>query len=178
MSTEVPEGKRILLVPLGHVITMILAQEILEAFDTTAASNLAYAYESNSVERQYAYLQEVEKSGDPFWLIRHDGRLIGTIALREYDRRNRNARFGVLIFRKEDQSLHYGSEAVSIIESYASRKLELHKIYVRILTRNDHGFAWWIRHGYSPEGVMREEYLLQNGTYADMLSLVKFAPSS
>lgn len=169
------------LVPLPKV-TPTVAHRLMLAFDGSQARNLNYAKEPNTLARQLAYLEEVQALGDPFWMIETvaDERLIGTIALREVDRRNRNARLGILIFQREDRGKGWGADAIRLVESHAFQSMRLHKVYVRILASNVESQHKWTKLGYVYEGIMREEYLVdpQAERYEDMHSYGKIAPSS
>lgn len=152
------------------------AERLVVAMDAPSSQNLAFFKTPVTLERQRAYLATLEASNqDQLFLIEKytgDRKLLGTIGLHEYDHNNKNARLGMLIFRREDRGKGYSREAIRIIHRYAfTTHLGLHKLYIRVLLSNAVGLARYRRIGYRVEGVLREEYHVGDGVFEDMFCL-------
>lgn len=142
----------------------------LEAIDPNASKNLSFFSQPLNVERQLAYLSAmVQSQSDLLFIIERadDGAAIGAIGLHEIDYANRNARIGLMIFNPRDRGRGYSTEALEILECFAFVRFELNKLYIRVLVENDRALHKYERRGYVKEGVLRQEYLL-NEIYHDM----------
>ena len=160
---------RVRLVPA----TVADAPRMYAALVPEATKNLSFFSTENSLDRQWFFLEKIEKSqGDMLFVVELvvDGSAVGTIGLREFDHGNRNARLGALIFRPEDRGKGYNREATQLLFRHAFTELRLHKIYVRVLRRNGEAIAKHLRMGFQIESTFREEYLL-DGEYLDMIGL-------
>jgi len=169
------EGKTVTLVCVGEGIAEDavegIAEEMLQAIEPDNTKNLSFFSESVSLSREIEYLKKMERSeSDILFVVRlkNDNRIIGAIGLHEYDKGNRNARLGILIFRKEDRGEGSGGEAVQLILKHAFLEMELHKIYVRVLKTNKKAANHYRNLGFVREGYLREEYYL-NGNFCDMI---------
>ena len=158
-------GLRLVPAEVGH------AEAILRVLDPNSARNLQMFAEGKApgLERQRAYLRRmVDSASDYFLLIEGaGGQLLGTIALHEVDMHHRNARFGILIFDRNERGKGKGSAAINLLLHFAFLELRLHKVYGKVFTTNDAALSNYVRLGFHPEGVLRQEYLLR-GKYHDM----------
>jgi diamine N-acetyltransferase len=138
-----------------------------------AARNLSFFSTTHSLERQRAYLEKMAQSEtDLLFTIERvaDEAAIGAAGLHEYDHTNRNARLGMLIFRPENRGLGYSRDAMNLILGHAFQVLHLHKVYIRLLARNEKALAKYQKMGFKVESTFREEYLL-DGVFLDMIGL-------
>ena len=160
---------RVRLVPA----TVADAPRMYAALVPEATKNLSFFSTENSLDRQRAFLEKIEKSqSDMLFVVElvADGSAVGTIGLHEFDHANRNARLGALIFQPADRGKGYNHDATQLLFRYAFTELRLHKIYVRVLKRNEKAVAKHLRMGFQIESTFREEYLL-DGEYLDMIGL-------
>jgi RimJ/RimL family protein N-acetyltransferase len=141
------------------------AERLFLAIRPEASKNLAYFSADQSIERQRAYLASIEANDSSLLYVIEEiatERVIGTIGLHEYDHQNRNARLGILIFTPEDRGNGFGTEATKLLFTNAFAVRQLHKLYVRVFTTNAVQLAHYERLGFRTEGMLREEYLLND----------------
>lgn len=95
-----------------------------------------------------------------------DDKLIGTVGLMDIDNINRSAELGIFIGEEEYRSNGYGSEAIKLILDYGFNYLNLHRIYLNLLSANERAHKCYIKCGFKDAGREREAVYL-NGKYYD-----------
>lgn len=174
MITSEPLVGRLMELSLATVAD---AAAMLSALEPASTQNLQFFSSPLSLHRQVEYLQRMELSpSDVLYAIveTKTRRLIGTIGLHEIDTHLKVARLGLLIFGSEDRGHGFGNEATSVLLDFAFRRLGLNKVYVNVFAENSRGQDHWENLGFTVEGKLREEYLL-NGTYHDLVRLTMLA---
>jgi RimJ/RimL family protein N-acetyltransferase len=95
-------------------------------------------------------------------------RHIGSIALHSTSASNRRAELGIMIGDKDYGSRGYGTDAILTILRFAFDEMNLHRVYLTVLTHNARAIACYKKCGFIEEGRLREERYL-HGAYTDRL---------
>ncbi len=91
-----------------------------------------------------------------FIIVEKEAQLdVGTVYLRDIDRANRHAEFGIYIGEPTERQHGLGSEAARLICDYGFHTLGLHRIYLRVLSDNAIAARCYEKVGFRPEGVLR-----------------------
>lgn len=95
-------------------------------------------------------------------------RPIGSVYLRDIDRENRQAEFGIWIGELEYHGLGLGTEATGMFVSFALHQLGLRRIFLRVFTENPGAIACYKKAGFSEERIDRQ-CVCRDGKYMDMM---------
>jgi len=108
-------------------------------------------------------------SFDPIHLIieSSDGESIGIINLNAIDLPNRNAELQIMIGKRHMIYSASSIEAELLILDYAYNRLEMHRIYSRVVEYSSESERLLKEAGFRKEGIFRK-YYFQNGRYWDV----------
>jgi len=84
-----------------------------------------------------------------------DGAHIGSVSLKNIDRLDKNAEFGIFIGDKKYWGQGCGTEAGRLIINYGFKKLKLRLIYLRYIAFNIRGEKSYKKLGFKPAGRIR-----------------------
>lgn len=99
---------------------------------------------------------------------------IGSVYLRDVDKTNQKAEFGIFIGEEDKLSCGYGKEAADLITTYGFEKLGLNKIFLRVLADNLRAVRSYQKAGFEQEGLFKQDIIL-DGNKADIIFMAKFA---
>ncbi|AKI96661.1 GNAT family N-acetyltransferase [Kosmotoga pacifica] len=133
--------------------------------------------------RQYLTLAfPINKFMEEDWIKKHssssnevnlaitaDGELIGTTGY-DIDWVNRWAEFGIGIFNKKFWGKGYGTEATKLMLKYAFHRLNLNRVYLRVLEYNERAIRVYEKCGFVLEGRQRQA-AFWDGKYHDILMM-------
>lgn len=102
------------------------------------------------------------------FIIEADNIPVGSTYLRDIDRINNSAEFGIFIGNDSFIGCGIGKEATKLLLSYAFEKMELHRVFLRVLSYNKRAIATYEHCGFSLEGVAKDMVLLDN-QYHDVI---------
>jgi methionyl-tRNA formyltransferase len=121
-------------------------------------------------EDQYHDLfQEIQKSTDAiFFGIRciQTNKLIGFCQLDNIDMINKNAELCIQIRDLSERNKSYGTEAVNILLGFAFNDLEIHRVYLHVLSTNFPAIRTFEKNGLIQEGLLRQAAFV-NGEFLD-----------
>lgn len=100
--------------------------------------------------------------------LRESGRRIGSVYLRDIDRVNRSAEFGIYIGEDDARGRGYGREAAEALVRFGFAQLGLHRVFLRAFAYNENALRCYDRAGFSREGVFRDMVRI-DGAYYDMV---------
>ncbi|MDY6361059.1 MAG: GNAT family protein [Lachnospiraceae bacterium] len=103
-------------------------------------------------------------------------RPIGSVYLRDIDRKNRKAEYGVFIGEDSARGHGYGTAACRLICDYAFHELSLHKIYLRVFSDNLAAQKSYKKAGFKEEAYAHDTVRI-NGKYRDMIFMALINPS-
>jgi RimJ/RimL family protein N-acetyltransferase len=102
-------------------------------------------------------------------------RLIGSTSFFDFNHRNRNAEFGLLIGDKSIWNKGYGTEVTRLMLRHGFETLNLHRIVLRVFSTNPAARRVYEKAGYRLEGTMREaDY--RDGKYVDLHLMAVLQP--
>ncbi len=102
------------------------------------------------------------------------GNKIGSVYLRDIDRVNLKAEFGIFIGEEDKLGCGYGKEAAKLITEYGFLNLGLNKIFLRVVAENERARKSYKRAGFTEEGLLKEDRII-NGEKKDLIFMAKFA---
>lgn len=93
---------------------------------------------------------------------------IGSVYLRNIDLKHNSGEYGIFIGEEEARGKGYGTEAAKLFVASMFEKLQLHRIFLRVLSENDVAYRSYERAGFIKEGVARDMVRI-NGIYKDVI---------
>lgn len=127
-----------------------------------------------TVESHTKWLNEVVKQEKAVQYIidtKEDGR-IGSVFLRDIDRKNRKAEYGIFIGETAAQGKGYGSEAAKLMIQYGFEMLDLHKIMLRVFSFNHLAIKSYENAGFEQEGYLKDEVYIDDKFYDIVLMAI------
>jgi diamine N-acetyltransferase len=159
-SPELPvinlKGERVALGPLRRDLVSTYLRW-LNDFDVTRG--LAFGMRPVTLESEEAWYDRAAKATDElhFTLYERDTlKPVGNAALVHVDHRNRTAEYGIVIGDKEYWNRGFGTEATSLVLSYAFLGLNLHSVMLRVHSDNDRAMAAYKKAGFEVMGRRRD----------------------
>jgi RimJ/RimL family protein N-acetyltransferase len=102
------------------------------------------------------------------WVI-EAGTLIGQIRLDRVNLQDRNASLSVGIENPVFLSRGLGTEAIALVQTYAFRELNLHRISLRVLAYNHRAIRAYEKCGFQTEGRERESAFVDGQWHDDLI---------
>jgi diamine N-acetyltransferase len=96
--------------------------------------------------------------------------IIGAIYLLHIDWHNRSVEFSIWIGEKLHQGKGAGLQASKLALDHAFSDLNLHRVYLTVLTSNLRAIGLYKKLGFQQEGILRGA-VYKNGSYHDMLQM-------
>ena len=90
------------------------------------------------------------------FIICVDGTPVGSVYLRDIDKKHQKAEFGIFIGEELKQGHGIGQEAGKQILKYAFDELNLNRVFLRVLAENEHAINCYKKIGFVQEGYARE----------------------
>lgn len=120
-----------------------------------------------TIESHTKWLNEVVKKGKAVQYIidtKQDGK-IGSVFLKDIDKMNQKAEFGIFIGYNDARGKGYGSEAAGLMIQHGFKELKLHKIMLRVFSDNYNAIRSYEKVGFVQEGFLKDEVYLDNRFY-------------
>ena len=108
-----------------------------------------------------------EKEGD---------RPVGSVYFRDVDRTQRKAEYGIFIGEKDGLGKGYGTLAAQGAVRYAEKVMGLHKLMLRVFADNTAARKSYERAGFEQEGLLREDFREEDGSYRDVILMAALFP--
>ena len=103
-------------------------------------------------------------------VLRRGDRLIGATSLHPGPGYNRSAMFGILIGEKREWGRGYGTEATGLIVDHGFETMNLHRIWLHVVSYNARAIRAYEKVGFRQEGVLRQE-TYREGRYWDTIAM-------
>jgi len=100
-------------------------------------------------------------------VVKESDQLIGNIGMHGISIINRYASIGIFIGDKNCWSKGYGTEALKLMQKYGFDHLNLHRIYLTVISYNTRAIKAYEKAGFVREGVHRE-HIYRFGKYHDL----------
>ncbi len=99
---------------------------------------------------------------------------VGSVYLRDIDKSNEKAEYGIFIGEDTARGKGLGTEASNIICEYGFHELNLHKIMLRVFANNISAIKSYTKAGFIQEAYLKDEVKIK-GEYKDivLMSIIK-----
>jgi RimJ/RimL family protein N-acetyltransferase len=164
------EGKRI-------ALRDFLIEDIESVYDWICQPDITRYLVTGSLPKTLreteAYVERQMARTDPLnhafvIMLRADASSIGITACHNIDWPNRVAEVGIIIGEPEQLSRGYGTEALMLLLGYSFDRLNLHRVFLRVLDFNQRAIESYLKCGFSKEGRLRDAVFL-DGDYHDVI---------
>jgi len=110
-----------------------------------------------------------KKSDEVLWAIaeKDNDQCIGHVGLYDIDHRVRSAEFAIMIGEKSFWGKGLGKTITAAVLDYGFEQLNLHRIYLSVLSANERALCLYEKLGFKKEGVLRHDQF-RNGQYLDV----------
>lgn len=142
---------------------------MLEWLNDFEVSNFfSFKNQSHSIETVQAYIQKSHHDdlNKHFAIVNESDEYLGTISLKKIDLYNLNAEYAIAI-RRSAWGKGVGTQASKHLINYAIMDLNLHKIYLNVLTSNTNAIRLYENLGFIQNGVFKD-HLKKNEVYLDL----------
>lgn len=154
-------------------LTLGDTQNIVKWRNNIAVKKNLYSQDELTPEQHIKYFEnmvETKKCVQFIIELNTDGFIsdIGTAFIKNIDYRNRNGEFGIFIGEDNARGKGYASIATNKIVAYGFEVMNLNRIFLTVMSDNIPAIKTYEKVGFIHEGVMREEYLRDDG-YVDVI---------
>ncbi len=119
-------------------------------------------------EQHYWWLENKVNTGEVAQFIIVDKETnsdVGTVFLKDIDKKNMKAEYGIFIGDEKARGKGIGTEAAKLICSYGFKDLCLHRIFLRVFAGNTQAKNSYIKAGFKEEAVLRDDVCINNKFY-------------
>lgn len=95
-------------------------------------------------------------------------RPLGSVYIRDIDRKNRKAEYGIFIGEESARGRGVGTAAAKLMLDYCFREEKLHRVFLRVLADNVQAIRSYEKAGFQREAYLRESEFL-DGEYRDIV---------
>lgn len=93
---------------------------------------------------------------------------VGTVYLRDIDKKNMRAEYGIFIGEEKFIGKGIGSRSARLIIKYAFEELCLHKVMLKVFAKNEIAIESYKKAGFKTEGYFKDEVKI-DGNYHDLI---------
>lgn len=94
---------------------------------------------------------------------------VGSVFIKNIDQQDKNGEFGIFIGLKEALGRGIGKDAMSLILNFAKETLKLHKVYLRVLEKNDRAIHLYQKIGFQIEGKLIDHVYKKEEGYLNLI---------
>ena len=138
---------------------------------------------SEAVRKRFIYREPFTREGHLAWIKnmvepgkviqmmiceQKTDRPVGSVYLRDVDRRHSKAEYGIFIGEENARGRGLGSVAAKLMLRFAFEEEKLHRIYLRVLADNPQAIGSYENAGFRREALFREDVFL-DGEYKDVI---------
>ena len=124
-------------------------------------------------ESHERWLKERVETGEVVQLIVHlkeNDRPVGCTYLRDIDRENRKAEYGVFLGEEDSRGMGIGKEILKLNIDYAFREMKLHRLFARVREDNYPSLYSFLHCGFEKEALLRDT-LYCDGSFINVVIL-------
>lgn len=114
-------------------------------------------------DKAYQFISQKNNTTKHFAIVNSDDEYLGTISLKEIDLKNRKAEYAISIRRKY-HGTGVATAATDLILKYAYEELQLHRVYLNVLSDNARAIRFYEKYGFRYEGEFEDDLYL-NGEW-------------
>jgi RimJ/RimL family protein N-acetyltransferase len=165
------------IVLIGHLVELSEIKESeLKLFvrwfkDKIVMKHIYNDYSGITLESEKRWYKQHKKSprGVVFGIrIRKGRKLIGSISLKNIDRVNNNAEYGIIIGDKKSWNKGYGTEASKLLLNFGFGTMNLESIYLKCNEHNHGAIKAYKKAGFKKQGILRNNRYY-NKEYSDSI---------
>lgn len=136
--------------------------------DAEVVHSLLIGRNLNSKEKIQEFVKNSwsDRTNMHFAIVTDADDYVGTVSLKNINYIDRNAEYAIAI-RKEYWGKNFAKIATDEILKFGFDKLNLHKIYLNVISKNTRANKFYIKYGFIKEGNLKE-HLFLNGEYVDL----------
>ena len=108
-----------------------------------------------------------------FAIETHDGEYLGGCSYFDLDAKSRHATIGISIVQPEKWSQGYGTDALNVLIKILFEELNLRKLLLSVLAKNERAIRCYQNLGFTEEGRLKEQ-VFREGEYQDMIIMGLF----
>ena len=139
-----------------------------EVTDYLSSSRMLY---SPVLEKEWLETTSKDKNDIVFNIIDLEtDKLIGSLGLHKINHIDRCAEMGIFIGDKDYRSHGYGAEAINLIVDFGFNYLNLHSVYLYVLSDNERAHKCYLKCGFKDVGCFRDSKFI-NGKYHDLICM-------
>ncbi|GHU72921.1 N-acetyltransferase [Clostridia bacterium] len=98
------------------------------------------------------------------------GQYVGGCGIHKIDWKNRVGQMGILIGNAQLRGHGYGSDAVRVLTRVGFGEMNLHKLSLTVMAKNEAALRCYAACGYKVEGTLRHE-VWREGAYHDLVAM-------
>ncbi len=110
-----------------------------------------------------------KKDEEYLWIIEKDGHCIGTAGFHHISNDDHCATYRIGIFDPACHARGIGTEVTMLLLEYGFRKMNWHRIELRVLDYNVRGIRCYEKCGFKKDGVLRENACIEGKYYSDLI---------
>ncbi|GFZ31464.1 aminoglycoside N(6')-acetyltransferase [Clostridium zeae] len=138
--------------------------------ETTIFTGTQQVFSKTDVE---SYLQNISLDSSRVDFIifsKITKKIVGEVVINDIYRNNRSSGLRICMFKKEDFSKGYGTEALFLALHYGFGMLNLHRIELEALIFNERAIQLYEKVGFKKEGIKRDGWYF-NHRYYDLVTM-------
>ena len=101
-------------------------------------------------------------------------RAVGSVYLRDVDREEKTAEYGIFIGEADARGRGVGTETARLFTAFGIDVLHLHRISLKVLGGNEIARRSYEKAGFAVEGLFRD-FVKLDGVFTDVVFMAKFA---
>lgn len=101
---------------------------------------------------------------------------VGSIYYRDMDYENESAEFGIFIGEDDARGCGIGTDATQAFVEFGQKTLKMHRIFLRVLEKNEQAYHSYLHAGFQKEGVFRDMVKREDG-YINVIFMAVVADS-
>lgn len=147
-------------------------RNFLNCIDRTIITEESFAnyFETNiKTENILQYMAERYDPEMPYY-----GYSIGSLFLRNIDRKNKRCELGILPSTDFEWNEEGKITALKMAVEKCFSEMGFHKIYAYVFADVAEEISLFYNAGFSEEGTLKDEFLMEDGTYRDLMRMVIF----
>lgn len=160
---------------------MIIGNKIsLREINIEDTENVIRWRNSNNVKKNFFIQDDLTKEQHQWWIknrvetgevvqfIIVDNELnkdIGSVFLRDIDKKNMKAEYGIFIGEDYARGKGFGAEAAELICKYGFKDLRLHRIFLRVFAHNIQARKSYEKAGFKEEALLRDDICIEGKFY-------------